>query len=260
MKENIKELLELAKNSAYDAGKVILQIYEQSDISYERKEDHTPVTAADKEANRIIGDELKRTGIPVLSEEGRNIHISERQQWEDYWLVDPLDGTKEFISRNGEFTVNIALMSGAKPVAGVVYAPYLGLMYFSTGHNEVYKIDKGNIEKLSVKKARSWPDDFMNRETVRVVASKSHMNQQTEAFISQFRKVELLSMGSSLKFMLLAEDKADIYPRIAPTMEWDTAAAHAILMSLNKNIYRMDTVTPLCYNKEMLKNPEFIAF
>lgn len=260
MEIKVEALIKVAQKAAYEAGKKIIEIYEQPQINFELKDDHSPLTAADMAANRIICGELQKTNLPVLSEEGRNIPFDERKDWTEYWLIDPLDGSKEFIKRNGEFTINIALMSGATPVAGLVYAPCLDLMYFSFGSNTAYKSKNGRSEQLIAKETKSCLEDVIALDTVRVVASRSHLNKETEDFIGQFKKTELSSMGSSLKFMLLAEDRADIYPRIAPTMEWDTAAAHAILLALNKNIYQASSSNPLSYNKENLKNPAFIAY
>lgn len=260
MYKQVETLIKIARKAALEAGKKIIEIYEQRQINYELKSDQSPLTAADTASNTIICEALGKTGLPILSEEGRNIPFNERKNWTNYWLIDPLDGSKEFIKKNGEFTVNIALMSGTTPVAGVVYAPCLNLMYFSVENNKAYRIKNANLEQLAVKQTYRTPEDFIGLDTVRVVASRSHMNKQTEDFINQYPKTELLSMGSSLKFMLLAEERADVYPRIAPTMEWDTAAAHAILLALNKNIYQAASNSPLYYNKEKLTNPDFIAY
>ncbi len=256
----IQHLLEVAKRAALQAGKAILEVYGTGDFGVEMKSDHSPLTIADKAANAIITSHLQETGLPVLSEEGSHIPYEERKSWEWFWLVDPLDGTKEFIKRNGEFTVNIALMHYNTPVAGIIYAPCLDVLYYGSKETGVYKIEKGKQVQLSfISKKRSL-EELQQKEQIIIVASKSHMNEDTRAFINQFRNVQLTSMGSSLKLMLLAESTADIYPRLAPTMEWDTAAGHALLRSLNMGVYETDLQRELLYNKEELLNPSFIAF
>lgn len=257
---DIKSLLELARGAALQAGMAILEVYASGDFGVELKSDQSPLTLADKAAHTIIASCLEKTGLPMLSEEGSHLSYEDRKNWKYYWLVDPLDGTKEFIKRNGEFTVNIALMYSGIPVAGVIYAPCIDILYFGSKETGVYKVDKGTWVQLSVKPAKRTITELKAKEQITVVASKSHLNEETKAFIDQFRNVTLSSMGSSLKLMLLAEGSADIYPRLAPTMEWDTAAGHAILRSLNMNVYQTDLNSELLYNKENLLNPSFIAF
>ena len=257
---DITHLLELAKKAALQAGKAILEVYTSGDFGVEMKSDKSPLTLADKAAHSIIVSQLEDTGLPILSEEGSSISYDDRKNWEYFWLIDPLDGTKEFIKRTGEFTVNIALMSSNLPVAGVVYAPCINMLYYGSKETGVYKIDNGNKVQLSfISKKRTF-EELLKKEPITIVASKSHMNEETNAFINQFPNANFSSMGSSLKLMLLAEGVADIYPRIAPTMEWDTAAGHAILRSLNMSVYQTDLQTELLYNKEELLNPSFIAF
>ena len=257
---DITNLLELAKRAALQAGKAILEVYTSGDFGVEMKSDKSPLTLADKAAHSIIVSQLEDTGLPILSEEGSSISYDERKSWEYFWLIDPLDGTKEFIKRTGEFTVNIALMSSNIPVAGVVYAPCINILYYGSKETGVYKIDNGNKVQLSYISKKRTIEDLRKKDPITIVASKSHMNEETSAFINQFPNANFSSMGSSLKLMLLAEGVADIYPRIAPTMEWDTAAGDAILRSLNMSVYQTDLQTELLYNKEELLNPSFIAF
>jgi 3'(2'), 5'-bisphosphate nucleotidase len=233
-----------------------MEVYGTTDFGTELKADESPVTAADRRAHEVIAEHLSATGLPVLSEEGTLLPYEQRVAWAYYWLVDPLDGTKEFISRNGEFTVNIALMHRGTPVAGVIYIPCTDTLYVGDADNGVFKNGK-QLPRLS---QRVGLDELLKRDEVVVVASRSHLSPETADFIRQFSHVQLTTMGSSLKFMLLAEGKADIYPRMAPTMEWDTAAAHAILNAANRGVYQVDLDSELVYNKSSLKNPSFIAF
>jgi len=257
--KSIEELLELAIAAALKAGKKILEVYETEDFSVEMKSDNSPLTKADKASHQIISQHLSSSQLPLLSEEGTHIPFEERKRWDYYWLVDPLDGTKEFIKRNGEFTVNIALMKGASPLAGVIYAPCLNTLYYGAKETGAYKKDNGDKNSLPIVE-RLELQDLLQKDSVTIVASRSHSNPETEQFISRFKNHELQSMGSSLKFMLLADSTADIYPRLAPTMEWDTAAAHAILNAVNRKVYQEDLNAELVYNKVNLLNPSFIAF
>tara|TARA_R110001592_G_scaffold363109_2_gene680481 strand:- start:176537 stop:177280 length:744 start_codon:yes stop_codon:yes gene_type:complete len=242
------EFVELAKKAALEAGSEILKIYAAGGFSVEAKSDDSPLTIADKTAHNIIEKHLQSLGLPILSEEGRLIPFSERSLWTEFWMVDPLDGTKEFIKKNGEFTVNIAYIQNGKPLFGVVYAPVLDKLYYSNSQG-AFCHHAGNTIQLETKKAG---------EVKTILASRSHRSPETEAFIKDFPKASAVSMGSSLKFLLLAENKAQIYPRFAPTMEWDTAAAHGIIHVLG---YRIKTIEgeELIYNKENLLNPFFIA-
>lgn len=257
---DITQLLEVAKRAALKAGKAILEIYASGDFGVEMKSDRSPLTLADKAAHSIIVAHLEETGLPVLSEEGIDIPYKERKNWDYFWLIDPLDGTKEFIKRTGEFTVNIALVRSNTPVAGVIYAPCINILYYGSKETGVYKIENDKQIQLVFMEKKRTIEELHQKEQITIVASKSHMNEETSAFINQFRNTNLSSMGSSLKLMLLAEGVADIYPRLAPTMEWDTAAGHAILRSLNMGVYQTDLQTELMYNKEELLNPSFIAF
>lgn len=253
------ELLKIAIQAAIEAGKVIISIYQSDSFDTEMKSDNSPLTKADKEANEVIKKHLQETKIPILSEEGKLVEYSERMNWVRFWMVDPLDGTKEFVKRNGEFTVNIALIENGVPVLGVVYCPVKKWLYYADKENGSYKetIENGKVitEKL--------PKVFYKEKYV-VVGSRSHSSPETEAFIEKLKnntnkEIEFVSMGSSLKICLVAEGSADIYPRLAPTMEWDTAAAHAIALYSGFQITDFQSKNPLKYNKENLLNPHFIV-
>lgn len=252
-RSKLLDLLELSKTAALEAGAEILEIYRSDNFDVELKGDDSPLTRADKAAHLIIVKHLAQTDIPVLSEEGKDIAYDDRKNWEYLWVVDPLDGTKEFIKRNGEFTVNIALIYQGKPILGVVYAPVLNKL-FSGGIDVPCEVRSGE----SVANLAGGSGYDQNQKGVRVVASRSHLNQDTQNFLDQLNEPDIVSMGSSLKFMLLAEGRADVYPRYAPTMEWDTAAAHAILLGLGMDVSDLQN-KPLVYNKENLLNPYFCA-
>jgi 3'(2'), 5'-bisphosphate nucleotidase len=242
------------------AGKAILDIYHTEDFSVESKSDNSPLTKADKAANEIIVSELQRLypEIPVISEENKLLSFAERQHWNKCWLVDPLDGTKEFIKRNGEFTVNIALIENGEPVLGVVYVPISGVTYYGEKHSGAYKIENEKIEKLDNSFAH-----YTEKQNIKVVASRSHLSAETQLFIDDLQKkgksVEFVSMGSSLKLCLVAEGIADVYPRFAPTMEWDTAAAQAVAEAAGRKVLVHNSDLPLRYNKENLLNPWFLV-
>lgn len=257
---NISHLLETGKQAALEAGEAIMEIYSSGDFSTSIKNDNSPLTKADKTAHKIISGHLGKTNLPILSEEGVNINYSERKLWEYFWLIDPLDGTKEFINKNCEFTVNIALIQQNTPTAGIIYAPCKKTLYWGSNETGVYKNEKGKLIQFSPLQERKQFDDLQQSEQLAVVGSRSHMSPETKAFIDRFKKVTLTSMGSSFKFMLLLENRADIYPRLGTTMEWDTAAAHAILNASNRGVYHTDLKSELIYNKPDLKNPFFIAF
>lgn len=260
--------LKTAIHAAVSAGHEILKIYHTGDFEVKMKSDNSPLTIADQRAHEIIVDQLAKTNIPILSEEGKSILYEERSMWNQYWLVDPLDGTKEFIKRNGEFTVNIALIEKETPVLGVVYVPVTKDLYFSTKDLGAFKsinIDSEteleNIQSL-LQTSFKLPFFFEN-EQFTVVASRSHMNKDTEEFIeklkSKYGDVDFISRGSSLKICMVAEGIADIYPRFAPTMEWDTAAGHAIALYSGCTITCQDEKTPIRYNKKDLLNSWFIV-
>ena len=246
---------------ALKAGDVIMEIYKK-DFSVVYKNDDSPLTEADKKSNEMICSRLKEmySDIPILSEENKEIPYEIRKNWEYYWLIDPLDGTKEFIKKNNEFTVNIALIKKDRPIMGAIYAPALNLLYYAEEGKGSFKIDeKGQKHKLPIYNKK--PNNI-----IKVVSSKSHSNIKTEGFIDnlhrQYDKVELLSIGSSLKICLVAEGIADIYPRLGPTMEWDIAAGDIIASESNKKLFKYEEGKPLDsfkYNKENLVNSWFVV-
>lgn len=265
----MNSLLEKAITAALKAGEEILRIYNDPDADFgiERKADNSPLTIADRKSNDIIMEELATTSYPVISEENKAIAFETRRQWQTVWIVDPLDGTKEFIKRNGEFTVNIALTYGGNPVLGVIYIPVKQRLYYGTYRNGAFRADHityspGRDYDKMQEQAQRLPLGHTGSSYI-VVASRSHMSPETEKFIDELRRqrgeVELTSIGSSIKICLVAEGTADIYPRFAPTMEWDTAAGHAIAKAAGKELYHKDGMTPLTYNKENLLNPWFIV-
>lgn len=251
---NLKDLLVIGIEAAEEASIQILEVYHSNDFNVEAKEDNSPLTRADQKAHHAIVKILEQTNFPILSEEGKNIPYFEREHWKHFWMVDPLDGTKEFIKRNGEFTVNIALIEGNQPVLGVVVMPTSGKVYYGAQGLGSFVKENGVIKQLPPKKRVD-----LNQPQLRVVASRSHMSEETNQFIKSLHKPVLISKGSSLKFMLLAENEADIYPRFAPTMEWDTAAAHAIVNQIGVHVLNYDSQAELVYNKENLLNPSFIC-
>lgn len=260
----MEKYLIIALNAALAAGKEILEVYSQP-VRVELKEDRSPLTEADRRAHKIIAESLSLTGLPVLSEEGQSIPYAERKDWNLFWMVDPLDGTKEFIKRNGEFTVNIALIENQQPVMGIVYAPVLQTLYFNVPGKHSYRMHPFTkpvtaLETLlpsCIQLPSSVP------ATYTVVASRSHLSAETEAFVNELRttygKIEMISKGSSLKLCLVAEGSAHVYPRFAPTMEWDTAAGHAVVNGSGKKVIQPQNGKVLAYNKEDLLNPWFIA-
>ena len=253
---NIELAREVAK-IAKDAGAAILKIYnEADDIQIQQKDDNSPLTVADKTANDIICKELNQLGVqfPIISEENKMVETEVRQKYDYYWLVDPLDGTKEFIKKNGEFTVNIALIHQNQSILGVVYAPVLNEMYLAVKDEGAYLEKDGQEIELSAKYfALSDPE-------LGVVCSRSHLNEPTESFIKKLNEPNLVATGSSLKFLILAKGAAHVYPRLAPTMEWDTGAAQIILEEAGGKVINNETGKPLLYNKDDLRNPHFIAY
>lgn len=257
---DIRHLLEIARYAALEAGNAIIEIYNTGEFFTSIKSDNSPVTKADKSSHKIITGHLSRTNLPVLSEEGLNIAYTERKLWEYFWLIDPLDGTKEFINRTGEFTVNIALVHMGIPVTGVIYAPSVDSLYYGSKETGIYKKEKGELIQYTPVTERKSFSALLKSEHLRVVASRSHLSPETTTFINRFKNAATVSLGSSLKFMLLLENRADIYPRLGTTMEWDTAAAHAILNGSNRGVYQTNLQSEIIYNKPDLKNPFFIAF
>ncbi len=244
----------LALSLAQQAGEAILEVYHSADFGVENKKDNSPLTLADQKAHQLIAKGLKDTPFPLLSEEGKHIDYIERKAWEYFWMVDPLDGTKEFIKKNGEFTVNIALIHQSRSVLGVVHAPVPNLTFYAAQDQGAFKIEEGKTTPLGNQSIQMIPTSF------KIIASRSHMNPETTEFIAKYPQHELLSMGSSLKFTLIAEGKAHIYPRVAPTMEWDTAAAQIIVEEAGGLVWQFGTQQPLLYNKENLLNPHFVVY
>jgi 3'(2'), 5'-bisphosphate nucleotidase len=247
----INKYLQIAIEAAEAAGKAILEVYNSDDFSIEAKADDSPLTRADRAAHIVIVDFLNKTGLPVLSEEGKTIGYETRKNWDIFWMVDPLDGTKEFIKRNGEFTVNIALIEHGNPVMGVVYVPVTDTLYYGLQHFGAFK-KQGISEPCAISVSGI-------EQKITIVASRSHMSAETEEFIAGYQGAELISMGSSLKLLLVAEGRAQLYPRFAPTMEWDTAAAHAVVLAAGGEVLQMPEELPLTYNKENLLNPWFLV-
>ncbi|TDY13581.1 3'(2'),5'-bisphosphate nucleotidase CysQ [Meridianimaribacter sp. CL38] len=262
----INENLQTAIKASLEAGKVIMQIYDTA-FDVEMKDDKSPLTEADKKANDVINSYLIPTEIPIISEENKQTDYAVRKTWETCWVVDPVDGTKEFIKRNGEFTVNIALVTNGKPVLGVIYVPAVKTIYFANvENNEAFKVDLEShdvaVEKI-LELAQPLQPKKNNSDKVEVVGSRSHMNQDTLDFVESLKaegkEVEIVSKGSSLKFCLVAEGNADVYPRYAPTMEWDTAAGQAICNAVGLEVISKETNKPLAYNKENLLNSYFLV-
>lgn len=240
------------------AGEVILEVYAR-DFEVEYKGDDSPLTEADKAGNAVLMEFLRRSysEIPIISEENKPADYSERRDWDRFWLVDPLDGTKEFIKKNGEFTVNVALIEKGVPVLGVVYRPTTGTFHLGVVGEGAWRIE-GDSETLLEPQPH-----YSTLEKVKVVASRSHLTPEVEQFVADLKsagkEVEFLSAGSSLKLCLVAEGAADVYPRFGPTMEWDTGAAHAVALAAGRQVNNHETGQALQYNKENLLNPYFIV-
>jgi 3'(2'), 5'-bisphosphate nucleotidase len=258
--------LEIAITAALEAGIEIMKIYETEDFSVEFKKDDSPLTKADIASNECIMKYLEKTGIPVLSEEGKEIPYEERKNWNQLWIVDPIDGTKEFIKRNGDFTVNIALIENHIPVLGVIYVPALKELYFSSRESGSFKIeavDHSSTFDHIFQNAQNLPLKT-DRSKYTVVASRSHLSQETKDFIDQLilehGEVESISKGSSLKLCMVAEGSADCYPRFAPTMEWDTAAGQAICKYAGFMVEDRSTGKEMIYNRPELLNNWFLVY
>lgn len=251
----VQEVIKIAKS----AGDTILNIYEQAEnFGVEQKADDSPLTIADKAANKVICDGLEALPVtyPIISEENKEIPYEERQHFQTAWLVDPLDGTKEFIKRNGEFTVNIALIHEGSIVLGVVYTPVVGEMSWAVKSEGAFQMQVNSNDVQRLKAA----DFSMQDQALGVVCSRSHLNEATQAFVDGLNEPERVPKGSSLKFLILAKGAAHLYPRLAPTMEWDTGAAQIILEEAGGSVIDQNTQAPLRYNKENLRNPHFIAY
>lgn len=247
-----EELIRLAEQ----AGKEILEIYKEADFSkiVSYKSDDSPLTIADEASHRIIVNGLKELypDVPIISEEGKGIEYSTRKDYTYYWLVDPLDGTKEFINKNGEFTVNIALIHENEAMVGFIFAPVLNCHYVGIKGQEAFKLEDGNKKDLKV--------NNKDLEEIKVaVRSKSHASPEEEEVLQKYNASKSISVGSSLKFCMVAEGKADIYYRHGPTMEWDTAAGQAILEAAGGQVLKNKGPEPFLYNKEELLNSSFLA-
>ena len=266
--------------AAIAAGNAINQVYHSEDFEVEYKSDKSPLTLADQKSHEIIMNVLTEFDFPILSEEGKDTPFAQRKDWERFWVVDPLDGTKEFIKRNGEFTVNIALIENSHPVLGTIFVPDRNTLYFAGQDFGAYKLQDGPFNQIldaqadSKKDAREFLDQIVGlstklpvidpqRAALTIVGSRSHKTAELEAYVAEKRKafgdVEFISAGSSLKICLVAEGRADVYPRLGPTMEWDTAAGQAIAEYAGASVCQHDTSKPLIYNKEDLHNPWFIV-
>lgn len=274
--------------AAVNAGAAILDVYRSAEFEVEEKADKSPLTLADRRSHEIIVNYLAKFDIPILSEEGRDIPYPERNKWDTYWLIDPLDGTKEFIKKNGEFTVNIAMIHQNKPVAGVIYVPDRDTLYYASTEIGSYKADARQIigllggQKYRPDQSAGLSDsgldqrlkDLIGLSTIlpidqstqrpyTIAGSRSHATPELEAVVAEKKRehgeVEFISAGSSLKLCLVAEGRADIYPRTGPTMEWDTAAGQAVVECSGGKVYKYDTEEALGYNKENLLNPWFVA-
>lgn len=271
MTENIQQqLLAKAYNAAVRAGAVILEIYKREDYHVSLKNDSSPLTIADRRAHDTIKEYLGSTRIPILSEEGREMLYDERKNWELFWLVDPLDGTKEFINGNNEFTVNIALMSDNEAVASVVYVPYISRMFMAVKGGGAYV--KENVVASADSEADfvsigeglvSLPVATKSNEPMRIAISRSHNTPETFAHIDAIRTcvpdIEVVEQGSSYKFCMLAEGTVDYYVRTSNTYEWDTAAGELILEEAGGSTVAIDSGKRLAYNKELLNNPHFVC-
>jgi 3'(2'), 5'-bisphosphate nucleotidase len=244
-----EEIIEISRL----AGNKILEIYD-TDFSVEKKEDNSPLTAADMAAHNTICDALKRLtpDTPILSEESSHINFEERQGWNQYWLVDPLDGTREFIKRNGEFSVNIALIENHKSILGVIYIPVTGVCYSASLNNGAYK-NEPNSKSVRINAKKT------DKDNITVAGSRSHGNAQQRSFIENLNDPELLAIGSSLKFCLVAEGLADIYPRFGPTSEWDSGAAQCIVEESGAVVVDTNFKTLKYNTKESLLNPSFLV-
>lgn len=264
-KINILDLLKIAQ----EAGKAILKVYD-SDFGFESKKDGSPLTLADKNSFGIISKALAAAylEIPLLSEEGKEIPYETRKSWKAFWLVDPLDGTKEFIQRNGQFTVNIALIDNGKPVLGIIHAPVKDIFYFAKEGLGTYKLEDTscleNAKDINTIIGLSTRLPFDNREEkLAVVASRSHSLKETDAYIDklkeEYKEMDIINIGSSLKLCLIAEGKAHVYPRFGPTMEWDIAAGQVLIEQTAGSITSVENKQALQYNKDSLVNPRFVA-
>lgn len=277
---DLKPYILKSVQAAIAAGNAINTVYHSEDFGVEYKSDTSPLTVADRKSHEIITNMLQDVDIPILSEEGKDSPYAQRKDWEHFWVVDPLDGTKEFIKRNGEFTVNIALVENKRPVLGTIFVPDRDTLYFAAQGFGAYKLENGPFNEWQhapvnsdeqarillgqiVEQSTQLPIEHPRQTALTIVGSRSHKTAELEAYVEEKRKtfgdVEFISAGSSLKICLVAEGRADIYPRLGPTMEWDTAAGQAIAEAAGATVCEYGTPNPLKYNKEDLHNPWFIV-
>jgi len=267
MNKDYNHLIETSIKAAYDGGIAILEVYNTANFEVDFKADNSPLTEADLKAHQAIIAYLNETNIHILSEEGKHDNFETRKNWKTLWIVDPLDGTKEFVKRNGEFTVNIALINDNMPQFGVIYVPVQDTMYFGGIEMKSYKIEQfSTLSWSTIKDLKDAALSLGNNKLPKhytVVASRSHLSDDTKTFIKTKEEthgtVDTVSMGSSLKICLVAENKAHVYPRYAPTMEWDTAAGQAIAEGAGKTLIDYDTKAPMMYNRKELRNNWFIV-
>ena len=254
---NYAKICEIFRSLALTSGEVIMDVYKSSTFEVLLKSDDSPVTIADKKADEVISRGLKQyfPEVPIVTEEQVKSHDLSASV---FFIVDPLDGTKEFIKRRGDFTVNIALVANGEPIRGIVYAPARQRLFYTDENGEaVEEMAYFSVSKIGlVKKIKTA---FSDNTALKVVASKSHRDEKTDEYISKYRCKELISAGSSLKFCLIASGEADLYPRFGPTMEWDTAAGHAILSAAGGSVLQAEDKQPLKYGKPHYRNPSFIA-
>ncbi|MGB0178691.1 MAG: 3'(2'),5'-bisphosphate nucleotidase CysQ [Flavobacteriales bacterium] len=260
----MNDWINVALKASLEAGQAIMDIYESDDVGVEYKEDASPLTRADRAAHHVILRHLEPTGIPVLSEEGKHMPFEDRSQWDELWIVDPVDGTKEFIKRNGEFTVNIALVRHGRVAGGVVLAPVLGHAYVGVVGEGAWRLDvSADVDVDAAWNTRVSLPMNAGKRAFTVVASRSHMSPETEAYVEEAKsihgEVNLISKGSSLKLCMVAEGTADAYPRFAPTMEWDTAAGQAVCEAAGCDVIDQNTGAPMRYNREDLLNAWFLV-
>ncbi|MEQ8910545.1 MAG: 3'(2'),5'-bisphosphate nucleotidase CysQ [Vicingaceae bacterium] len=263
-KEELKTLLQSICLTSLKAGNAILEVY-NSDFAVEHKDDKSPLTEADKQSHLAIVEDLEKKAFPILSEEGRDIAFEERKNWDYFWMVDPLDGTKEFVKRNGEFTVNIALIHQQKAILGVIYVPVKDALYFGAKGLGSFKVEDYSKASTNIE---DWMADEnqlpkKHERPFTIVGSRSHMSEETMEFMNEKKEekgeVEVISVGSSLKLCMVAEGKADAYPRFAPTMEWDTAAGQAIVEAMGGEVINWKSKEPMLYNREDLLNQWFLV-
>lgn len=264
---DLLQLLSIAFGAGCEASEAIMKVY-RTPFGYDDKADGSPITIADRRSNDIITEALEKTGLAVISEETRNAGYEERRHWEYYWLVDPLDGTKEFIGRNGEFCINIALMHHNEPLLGLIVAPTSDMAWWGVAGQRAFRINalplSGEIDADLVLQHSTPLPRKPAENTIAVAVSRSHLEPQTLDLIDQMKKkkgeVILKEKGSALKFCDLIEGRSDLYARYSPTWEWDTAAGHALLLAHGGVLFHISKHIPLQYNKPELTNPGFIAF